>query len=134
MRSLHARLAGEGAEPLLRRSRRNRTYGRRDRQRDRRIKPITLNLAFKNTDGGLKDIKLLRPGYDGDAQIFTSEFFDALQPFDAIRFMDYLRTNNSLDREMGRSLQSRPMRSTPSKAARTNRPIELGNRPARTSG
>ena len=59
-------------------------------------KPITLSLAFKNTGGaGLRDIKLLRPGYDSDAQVFTGEFLLALHPFGAIRFMDYLRTNNS---------------------------------------
>jgi hypothetical protein len=56
---------------------------------------IMLNLAFKNTAGGIKDIKLLRPGYSSDAQIFTSEFLNSLRPFGAIRFMDFLRTNNS---------------------------------------
>ena len=58
-------------------------------------KIFTLNLAFKNTDGGIKDIKLLRPGYTSAESIFTREFLNALAPFDAIRFMDYLRTNNS---------------------------------------
>jgi hypothetical protein len=58
-------------------------------------KQLTLNLAFRGTDGGLKDVKLLRPGYRDDAQIFTTEFLGAIKPFDAIRFMDYLRTNNS---------------------------------------
>jgi hypothetical protein len=58
-------------------------------------KPTTLNLVWRGTDGGIKDIKLLRPHYLSDEQIFTSEFLNALRPFDAIRFMDYLRTNNS---------------------------------------
>ncbi|MEA2711279.1 MAG: hypothetical protein QOF78_3880, partial [Phycisphaerales bacterium] len=58
-------------------------------------KRITLNLACRGTDGGLKDIKLLRPGYSSDEQIFTSEFLAVIKPFDALRFMDYLRTNNS---------------------------------------
>jgi hypothetical protein len=58
-------------------------------------KPITLNLALRGTDGGLKDLKLLRPGYKSDEQIFTTEFLLAIKSFDAIRFMDYLRTNNS---------------------------------------
>jgi hypothetical protein len=58
-------------------------------------KIITLALAFTNTQGGLKNIKLLRPGYSSDQQVFTSDFLAALKPFDAIRFMDYLRTNNS---------------------------------------
>src|SRR5439155_23627930 len=59
-------------------------------------RPITLFLAFKNTEGGIKDIKLLRPGYLTDSAVFSPEFLNALRPFDAIRFMDYLRTNNSL--------------------------------------
>ena len=66
-------------------------------------KVVTLNLAFRNTavsntDGGLKDIKLLRPGYSDEAndrQVFTTEFLGSIKPFDALRFMDYLRTNNS---------------------------------------
>ena len=58
-------------------------------------KIVTLNLAFKNTNGGIKDIKLIRPGYATDESIFTREFLNALSPFDAIRFMDYLKTNNS---------------------------------------
>ncbi len=56
---------------------------------------VTLTLVFKNTFGGLKNIKLFRPGYDSDAEIFTKEFTRALQPFGAIRFMDFLATNNS---------------------------------------
>ncbi|HEX8525133.1 MAG TPA: hypothetical protein VF669_22975, partial [Tepidisphaeraceae bacterium] len=55
----------------------------------------TLNMVFRGTGGGLKNIKLLRPGYDSDAEIFTRQFVRALQPFGAIRFMDYLSTNNS---------------------------------------
>ena len=55
----------------------------------------SLSLAFKNTSGGLKDIKLIRPGYADDSQIFTREFLASLKPFGAIRFMDYSRTNNS---------------------------------------
>ncbi|MEO6434235.1 MAG: hypothetical protein ABIP55_00535, partial [Tepidisphaeraceae bacterium] len=59
-------------------------------------KIVTLALAFKNTGTGLKDVKLLRPGYQSDQQIFTSEFLNSLRPFGAIRFMDYMKTNNSL--------------------------------------
>ena len=58
-------------------------------------KLVTLQLVFQNTAGGLKNIKLLRPGYDSDEEIFTREFRRAIEPFGAIRFMDYLRTNNS---------------------------------------
>ena len=58
-------------------------------------KSVTLAIAFKNTNGGLRNIKLLRPGYEDESPIFTREFLLSLQPFSAIRFMDYLRTNNS---------------------------------------
>jgi hypothetical protein len=58
-------------------------------------KSITFALAFKNTGGGIREVKLLRPGYEDDSRIFTKEFLLALKPFGAIRFMDYLRTNNS---------------------------------------
>jgi hypothetical protein len=57
--------------------------------------PAQLFLSFTNTAGGVRDIKLLRPGYADDAAIFTREFLRALEPFGTIRFMDFLSTNNS---------------------------------------
>jgi hypothetical protein len=81
---------------------RNLTYNERTNRTSAEVvvtapqdKSITFALAFKNTTGGVRDIKLLRPGYEDDARIFTNEFLLALKPFAAIRFMDYLRTNNS---------------------------------------
>jgi hypothetical protein len=59
-------------------------------------KLVTLTLMFRGTRGGLRDIKLLRPGYPDDRQVFTGEFLLALHPFKAIRFMDFLKTNNSM--------------------------------------
>lgn len=58
-------------------------------------KPSNLFLSFTDTDGGVKNLKVLRPGYDGDFQIFTTEFLHAVEPFDTLRFMDWLSTNNS---------------------------------------
>lgn len=51
-------------------------------------------IDFVNTDGGVRDVKLIRPGYPTDTeQVFTDEFLQALEPFSTIRFMDWLATN-----------------------------------------
>ncbi|MEI6132665.1 MAG: Ig-like domain-containing protein [Bacillota bacterium] len=53
-----------------------------------------LMMSFRNTVGGVSDVKLLRPGYPADTtQVFTNEFLAALEPFSTLRFMDYLATN-----------------------------------------
>jgi len=55
-----------------------------------------LALNFANTNGGIKNLKVIRPGYDLDTnQIFTNEFLAALAPFSTIRFMDWLASNNT---------------------------------------
>jgi hypothetical protein len=90
-------------------------------------RPTTLNLAFRATEGGIKDIKLLRPGYSSDAQIFTSEFLNALRPFDAIRFMDYLRTNNSMISKWDERAKTTDAQFIP-KGGPYEYAIELGNR------
>jgi hypothetical protein len=88
---------------------------------------ITLALAWRNSGEGLKDIKLIRPGYADDSEIFTREFVESLKPFGAIRFMDYLRTNNSLVSKW----DERPKVNDPQytiKGAPYEYAIELGNR------
>ena len=53
-------------------------------------------LAFKNTGYGVRNIRLLRPGYSGKSQqTFTDEFLNLLKPFKVLRLMDYLSTNNN---------------------------------------
>lgn len=55
-----------------------------------------LFLSFINTNGGVKDIHLIRPGYPADTtQMFTREFLTQLAPFTTVRLMDYLRTNET---------------------------------------
>jgi hypothetical protein len=54
-----------------------------------------LFLSFTNTAGGVRDVKLIRPGYADDAAVFTKEILAALEPFGTLRFMDYLDTNDS---------------------------------------
>lgn len=55
-----------------------------------------LYMEFRNTDGGVRDVHLIRPGYPADTtQVFTDAFIASLQPFSVLRLMDWLHTNNS---------------------------------------
>lgn len=54
----------------------------------------SLSLAFTGTDGGVRNVRLLRPGYDGSAT-FTKPFLEKLAPFSTLRFMDMLSTNGN---------------------------------------
>lgn len=52
-------------------------------------------LQFRNAVG-VRDIKVIRPGYAADTQqVFTNEFLAAIRPFETLRLMDILQTNNS---------------------------------------
>jgi hypothetical protein len=53
-------------------------------------------LDFKNTNGGVRDVRMVRPGYELDTQqVFHTPLLEALKPFPVIRFMDWLSTNNN---------------------------------------
>lgn len=55
-----------------------------------------LYLDFTGAAGGAKNIRLIRPGYAPDtSQIFTSQFLNAIAPFQTLRLMDFLQTNNN---------------------------------------
>lgn len=55
-----------------------------------------LILKFQNTSGGVKNVKLIRPGYDPNTtQTFTNEFLKQIAPFSTLRFMDFAHTNNN---------------------------------------
>ncbi|MFC4810541.1 S-layer homology domain-containing protein [Paenibacillus sp. GCM10023250] len=55
-----------------------------------------LYVRFTQTDGGVRDVKLMRPGYAAaGGELFTREFLQALQPFGTLRFMDWLSTNDN---------------------------------------
>lgn len=55
-----------------------------------------LMLAFSNTQGGIKRLKLIRPGYAANTQqIFTTPFLKHLQRFSVLRFMDWTHTNSN---------------------------------------
>ena len=54
-----------------------------------------LALKFAGTSGGVRDIKLLRPGYDSDEAVFTDAYLKSKEPFGAVRLMDWTRTNST---------------------------------------
>ena len=50
---------------------------------------------FKNTAGGVKNLEIIRPGYDLDGKkVFTDKFLKGLEPFDTLRLMDFASMNN----------------------------------------
>jgi hypothetical protein len=53
-----------------------------------------LFLTFTGTSGGVKDVKLMRPGH-GPADLFNRPFLDRLARFGALRFMDFSQTNHN---------------------------------------
>jgi len=53
-------------------------------------------LTFSHTGPGIKALKVVRPGYDAqNPPLFTTEFLQHIGRFQTLRFMDWLRTNNS---------------------------------------
>jgi hypothetical protein len=51
-------------------------------------------LAFQQTVGGVKNVKVRRPGYAATDNL-TTEFKQAVAPFSTIRFMDFTHTNDN---------------------------------------
>jgi hypothetical protein len=53
-----------------------------------------LALKFTETRGGIKFLKVIRPGYSADdPPLFTRPFLEHIAPFKTLRFMDWLATN-----------------------------------------
>ncbi|MEY4753812.1 MAG: hypothetical protein RJA44_1487, partial [Pseudomonadota bacterium] len=53
-------------------------------------------LTFTNTGGGIKNLKVMRPGHDPDtAPLYTHEFLDHIARFRVLRFMEWLHTNET---------------------------------------
>jgi len=53
-----------------------------------------LFLTFTGQAGGVKDVKLMRPGH-GPAELFSQPFLARLARFRVLRFMDFLQTNGN---------------------------------------
>ncbi|MCX7258028.1 MAG: hypothetical protein NTZ64_15275, partial [Polaromonas sp.] len=55
-----------------------------------------LVLIFTQTGTGIKNLKVVRPGYDAlNPPLFTTEFVNHIARFKTLRFMDWLKTNNN---------------------------------------
>ncbi|MFZ4537056.1 hypothetical protein [Propionivibrio sp.] len=55
-----------------------------------------LVLSFTQTGEGIRNLKVIRPGYDAkNPPLFTRAFLDHVARFQTLRFMDWLRTNNN---------------------------------------
>jgi hypothetical protein len=53
-------------------------------------------LTFRNVGSGVRDVKLIRPGYDPNTtQVFTNDFLRTIAPFTTLRFMDFAETNDN---------------------------------------
>lgn len=68
-----------------------------------------LALSFTGTQAGVRNVRLLRPSYDGTTT-FTKPFLDKVARFSTLRFMDILATN-------GNRLKSWSERTTPQHAS-----------------
>jgi hypothetical protein len=84
-----------------------------------------LHLRFVGTEGGLKDLKLIRPGYkegDDETQVFTNEFLNLLRTLNAgvIRGMDWQKINGSTVSKWS----ERSTRAMPTYTARPGAPLE----------
>jgi hypothetical protein len=52
-------------------------------------------ISFTHTNGGVRNVKLIRPGYDpANPPTFTTPFLNAIAPFSVLRLMDFLSTND----------------------------------------
>jgi hypothetical protein len=86
-----------------------------------------LLLSFRNTVGGVKNVALTRPGY-ADTDTFTSDFKQAVAPFTALRFMDFLATNSTSVRTWAeRSTPASATQATNGKGGAYEYAIQMGN-------
>ena len=52
-------------------------------------------LVFTATQNGVRNLKLLRPGYASDDAVFTDAYLKSKAPFGGVRLMNWTSTNNS---------------------------------------
>ncbi len=55
------------------------------------------NTEFSPTEGGVKNVMIMKPGLDFNAPTFSQQFLDHMARFDHIRFMDWRHTNGNTD-------------------------------------
>lgn len=85
-------------------------------------------LTFSNVGSGIKNLRIVRPGYDAlNPPLFTNEFLTHVARFKTLRFMEMLRTNGN---DLVTSWASRPTPTTRYASAAGvpwEHIIELGN-------
>jgi hypothetical protein len=52
-------------------------------------------LTLTHTEGGVRNLKLLRAGYTSDEQVFTNEYLKSKEPFGGVRLMNWSSTNHT---------------------------------------
>src|SRR5438477_532832 len=77
-----------------------RTKTRKSSLRARTLLDYLEPRAFLTNNGtggqGLKNIRVIRPRYAANTtQVFTTAFLNSIAPFQTIRFMDFLATNDN---------------------------------------
>jgi hypothetical protein len=79
-----------------------------------RDKADQMMLGFRDSLGGIKDLKILRPGHPlSGREVFYPPFLGLLKPFSVIRFMDPFRINGSrVGSWLQRSLETDPFQNT----------------------
>ena len=76
-----------------------------------------LALSFTQTGVGIRNLKVIRPGYDPmNPPLFTTPFLEHIARFKTLRFMDWLRTNNN-DRVTSWATRVSPIRTHYASAA-----------------
>lgn len=79
--------------------------------------PDQLALSFTQTGVGIRNLKVIRPGYDPmNPPLFTTPFLEHIARFKTLRFMDWLRTNNN-DRVTSWATRVSPIRTHYASAA-----------------
>jgi Legume lectin domain/PKD domain len=85
-------------------------------------------LDFSNTNGGVKNIRVISPGYNANTtQVFTNNFLNAIAPFSTLRFMDFTETNNSLIANWGDRSQVTDAEQSSAKGVAWEYVIQLAN-------
>ena len=75
-----------------------------------------LVLLFTNTGTGIKNLQVIRPGYNADnPPLFTDAFLNHIKRFGTLRFMDWLRTNQNTVTTWDTRTDPQRMRTNPSR-------------------
>lgn len=87
-----------------------------------------LMISFTNTNGGIKELKIFQPGYPLNSKdVFNQKYLELLRPFQVIRLMDLLKTNNNLVSKWGERAQKNSVFQSTDKGVAWEYIIDLAN-------